>query len=199
MQFSFPQPLLSYMEMISRKHAKTAGLKRYFTGKPCKNGHVVERLVMNKACITCHRATSRQQMRRYAQKNPEIFRQRAARYNAENSEARRAYRHKRAKAATITRREWLNRNPGLNAAYVAARKAARLCATPTWLTTEDHELMRFLYAEAAQMSKDLGIKFHVDHIVPLRGKTVCGLHVPWNLRVIAASKNLSKHNRLEIE
>lgn len=43
------------MKIITRKEAKEKGLKRYFTGKACKNGHIAERLVCNKTCVECER------------------------------------------------------------------------------------------------------------------------------------------------
>lgn len=187
------------VDIVSRVEACAAGRKRYFTGKPCKRGHIAQRLTANKACLVCHREYFRPRMAAAAAKNPEVFRERARVYAAKNPEKLIAYRRATTKRARIRQHLRFDLNPGLNAAYVAARKAYRLKATPVWLSPADHELMRFLYREAAGLSSYTGVKFHVDHIVPLKGQTVCGLHVPWNLRVIAASQNLGKHNALPDE
>jgi hypothetical protein len=67
-------------------------------------------------------------------------------------------------------------------------------ATPKWVNRNE---IQAVYVECRRRSADSGIPHHVDHIIPLRGKGVSGLHVPWNLRVIPAVENLRKGNRLE--
>lgn len=79
-------------------------------------------------------------------------------------------------------------------ARVAERRAARLQATPAWV--DKTEILAF-YAEARRLTKLTGIPHEVDHIHPLRGKLLCGLHVPWNLQVIPRVDNRKKHNRYD--
>jgi hypothetical protein len=79
---------------------------------------------------------------------------------------------------------------------VAKRKACKLNATPNWLTREDILQIEELFICARMFKLYTGQEYHVDHIVPLQGENVCGLHVPWNLQVILASENLCKSNKL---
>lgn len=74
-----------------------------------------------------------------------------------------------------------------------ARETAILKAFPSWANKS--EIATF-YKRARELTESTGVKHHVDHIVPLRSKLVCGLHVESNLRVITASENVSKGNRL---
>lgn len=78
----------------------------------------------------------------------------------------------------------------------ASRRAQKLKATPKWLTNDHLIKIKILYNFSTTIQKLTNIKYHVDHIIPLRGKTVCGLHVPWNLRVVTAEENLKKNNKL---
>jgi len=79
----------------------------------------------------------------------------------------------------------------------AKRRAAQLNATPIWLTKDQLDEIKNIYDRCRYISKQTGIIHHVDHIVPLKGKNVRGLHVPWNLQVITATENLSKGNRYD--
>ncbi|MGG5289976.1 HNH endonuclease signature motif containing protein [Pseudomonas shirazensis] len=70
------------------------------------------------------------------------------------------------------------------------RKSALQCATPSWV---DLKAVKAVYAESRRLTAETGVKHEVDHIIPIRGKRVCGLHVPWNLRVITKAANARKH------
>ena len=85
------------------------------------------------------------------------------------------------------------------AAKEQLRRAKKINATPAWLTpTQKAEMLGF-YTESRAVTEQTGVEHEVDHIVPLRGRLVCGLHVPWNLQVITASQNASKGNRFSPE
>lgn len=86
--------------------------------------------------------------------------------------------------------------PEKAAAKDARRRAAKLKATPAWLTPLDWAAINLIYFGARLLTQQTGERHVVDHIYPLRGKTVCGLHVPGNLQVITKTENLRKHTRL---
>lgn len=200
--------------------ARAAGLPKYFTGNPCVRGHIAERRTSNQRCTECEslataawkaanpekaRQSNRKTKRRiYESLTPE---QREAgntlrrNWRARNREKVRAYTKKwyeanQEKAAQISR-EWVQRNPHLNVAKTNRRRAALLQAMPPWLTREHHDQIAAIYAQARRMADETGVPHDVDHIVPLKGKTVCGLHVPWNLRPLPASTNRRKATSLE--
>lgn len=89
--------------------------------------------------------------------------------------------------------EWKKRNPHRVAEMRARRRNGERRATPPWLTKADFEAIIAIYEEAA--TRPFG-PWHVDHIVPILGEEVCGLHVPWNLQILRARDNVSKGNRL---
>jgi 5-methylcytosine-specific restriction endonuclease McrA len=75
-------------------------------------------------------------------------------------------------------------------------RAAKSMAAPAWLTARHRRAIRAFYRLAEQRSIETGVPHHVDHLCPLRGEAVCGLHVPWNLQVLTQSENVRKSNRL---
>jgi hypothetical protein len=79
----------------------------------------------------------------------------------------------------------------------AKRRAEQLKRTPSWLTEDDLWVIKEFYNIAVLRSKTTGILHHVDHIIPLKGKTVSGLHVPINLQVITGVQNMKKNNRFK--
>ena len=79
----------------------------------------------------------------------------------------------------------------------AKKRGAKKNALPSWLSETQHNEIKKAYFKAKKLEKNTGEKYHVDHIAPLQGENVCGLHVPWNLEPITASANTSKRNQVD--
>jgi hypothetical protein len=147
--------------------------KWYFTGKPCKNGHIAPRLKSNRCCKECAYA------RRAVYETSDKY----VAWKAENKK----------KVAS----SWQKRNKGTVNANTRKRQAALLNRTPAWLTEFDLLKIKCLYQVAAMRTKESGEEWHVDHVLPLQGKKVSGLHVPQNLTVIRGRDNVRKSNRYD--
>jgi hypothetical protein len=133
------------------------------------------------------------------ERNKELTKERARVWVLSNPEKRheihRKNRDKDLENHNARNREWNIKNKPLKASLQAKRRAAQLQRTPAWLTAEDH----ILVADYYQMAKELELIFpwkqHVDHILPLQGKLVSGLHTPLNLQILSEASNLQKSNK----
>lgn len=181
----------------TRAEAKATGATHYFTGVPCSRGHIALRKTKG-VCVECMKEdwatdnakraekpkseAAKAAAKRYYERNKEVVKARAAARPDEEKK-----RHKLA---------YKEANPELYKALVSVRKRRHRSATPKWVTPEQKLAMRKLYLEAQRLTKLTGERYVVDHIVPLINPEVCGLHVPWNLRVMTQEENLRKSNKL---
>jgi len=241
-----------YGQLISRSTAKERGIRYYFTGNPCGNGHISIRYASNGKCLRCQlvyevekhdeikaRAKSyrkrneekiKESKRIYRKENRDLMNEKDRLYYQENRESRLEYQkdyyqrhqeerieyqkqyqvdnrkerneyHARWRIENIEiRKQWyaMYRTNNINKIRLwtkisaAKRRAAKL--NRSFEGFEDE--IKSIYAEATNL-REQGYDVHVDHIIPLQGKLVSGLHVPWNLQIIDASTNLTKSNKFE--
>lgn len=107
-------------------------------------------------------------------------------------EYKRSWKRANKEKLNVVRREYLARNKEKINAYNAEKKVLRRkMAVPVWA---DRQKIAGFYKDAVERSKLTGIRYEVDHIIPLTNKIVCGLHVETNLRVITRSENARKRN-----
>jgi hypothetical protein len=145
----------------SREDAAGTGSLHYFTGSPCKHGHLSPRFVSNCRCIVCNR-------------------------DSMSKSAQRA-RAKQLQAAAYKRYIQTPKGRAASRRSQSSRRAVRGNALPLW---QDR-------SEVAEFVGLCPLGWHADHIIPLNGNGVCGLHVLANLQYLPAQENLSKSNKVD--
>jgi len=108
------------------------------------------------------------------------------------------YQKKNRKGANIRQGKYQKNNPGKVNANTANHRAAKLQATPPWITKEQKKEIQGFYILAKELQWLSEEPLQVDHIIPLQGENVSGLHVPWNLQILPRPLNASKNNKLVI-
>lgn len=176
------------------KEDKPATLEFFYKAKP---GHC--RFGLTSPCKTCV-AKRNADPAVIAMKNAGNRKRWAT--NAAFREERRIYRQKLRDANKEAQREynrqWLEANRASVYARINRRKAIKKQACPPWARSgEIHEAIKLVYEEAVRLTKETGVMYSVDHIVPLQSDIVQGLHVPANLQVLTQFDNLSKSNKFE--
>jgi 5-methylcytosine-specific restriction endonuclease McrA len=181
----------------TRAEAKATGAKYYFTGKLCTRGHVALRKTKG-SCVECMKEDwAIDNAKRAQQPKSEAAKEAARRYYAKNRDmviARASARTQEAKRSY--KQTYKAKHPDLYKSLNSVRRRRHRNATPPWVTAEQKLAMRQLYLQAQNLTAVTKERYVVDHIVPLISDVVCGLHVPWNLRVITQEENLQKSNKL---
>lgn len=197
------------LQIVPRAVALERGLERYFNGKPCIRGHLMERQTIRKTCPACRRereraknATAEKKLARAEYDrmrwlhDNERIRAKNRRYYAANADTvnaqKREYWAANADRMKEANRVWREKNRHVVRQLSAERKRHIRVATPPWA---DRAAIRAVYAEAERLTVETGIQHHVDHVIPLRGKLVCGLHVHNNIRPLPSTDNIRKKNK----
>lgn len=191
----------------TRQEALALGKNLYFTGIPCKNGHLAPRGTgSNRACRACNKIN----YDKWRKNNPDKAREASNTWKNQNKDrvityrqadyAQKAdyykskaclWRSKNTEKAREATRNWFKSNPHKRTEYEATRRS-RITNCTVNLTAQEKTDIENIYAKCQRMNKKAGkIAFHVDHIKPL---SKGGLHHPSNLQILTAQENVRKHD-----
>ena len=185
----------------TRAEAKALGATHYFTGEPCKHGHIAPRKTKG-ACTECLKvewrkaADTRAEYFRSYNKREDVKERKHEWYQENRDQVIAAAATRPAQVLREYRNAWKENNKVQIRADTKARRRKHRQATPPWLSRKQKSEIRQLYQIAITMTQMTGTLYVVDHIYPLRSDVVCGLHVPWNLRPVTQEENLRKSNSL---
>lgn len=176
-------------DLLCKRCGETKPTKSFKPDKRYKRG-------FTSWCHDCHREKNRE----WYLANKEKQNKKAIKWRRENPDKARyiwrAFHERNKEKRAEQHAEWAARNRDKRNATSAKRKAAKLQATPRWVNWKK---VQAIYRESRRLTEFTGIPHHVDHIVPLQGKTVCGLHCEANLQIIPASENCAKFNKWDEE
>ena len=178
--------------IVTRAQAKVAGLLRYFTGKPCKHGHVSERFTNKGVCRECKNI--------WAFKNPE--KQQASRdaWAASHPDQLKASKASWAKRNAPKQRAWFTRwakaNPEKGRLRSKTRKALRRAGGGTIRPSDIARLSVLQRGKCAMCKCSLRFGFHLDHIMPLK---LGGTNRPSNAQLLCPTCNCSKGARHPVD
>ena len=182
----------------------------YDVGIPCRKGHTTGRYTVSRKCVQCAKDAAlawnkanpekiKANQKAYVTKYPERASERYKNWRVNNPDKVKAknanWRDKNWDKYLDISADWKRRNRGHTNAKTRERRLAQIQRTPKWLTDQDFADIKKFYDLAHELSQAYGFPWHVDHIIPLQGKTVSGLHVVDNLQVIPGSENSRKGNR----
>jgi hypothetical protein len=119
----------------------------------------------------------------YREKNREVLLKSKKEWDASNRQHINAYK-----------RDYRKEHPTKHSEWDAKKRASRLQRVPKWLNSEQKEAIKQFYWLRDDIIAITGELYEVDHIIPLQGKNVCGLHVPWNLQILPSDLNNKKSN-----
>ena len=177
---------LKAVELFSKNRTKKHGLQNQ-----CKS--------CMKAAAAVNKEYIRAAQKEYYEANKEKLLGNMKVYYASNKEkfnaSSKAWKKANREKVSAYNREYSQANPGKVNARTAKRRAAKLQRTPEWACLDS---IKEFYTCAKDLQELTGIEFQVDHIVPLQGELVSGLHVETNLQILTASENSSKSNAFEV-
>lgn len=123
-----------------------------------------------------------------------LLRELNERATAEAAQRRADIEAERERAERTARRA--KRRPAIVAFHARKRRAKKLQRTPPWANMR---AILVFYEEAARLTAETGAPHHVDHVIPLQGRLVSGLHVETNMQILTGVDNIRKRNRFEVE